>query len=254
MPVPRMYLLDWPQSPEPDYRGNSLLTLPEDGLGYQFVIVTTIPEEFDNPQVPSGIYCVFNSELFVEIHPEFELWAKRKFWSEFSSWTFTRRGGHEFPWDRTFGVIDYEELTRRVRRDGGVHSLGKVDTLFPDRALPRHFLIAPVPRPLPAIRFSASGIDRRIAADGSVAPDTYATTIKDAGYVNSGFSTVARYALPNPFPANYASQIAASHSSGTTVGTVAPAFGESGGGVELLFRAGLPAGSATQPLFHHDAL
>jgi hypothetical protein len=51
----------------------------------------------------------------------------------------------------------------------------------------------------------------------------------------SRIAAVGRYALPNVLSAFYRYRIAATKGTTVTTGTVAPAFGQSGGGVEALF-------------------
>ncbi len=97
------------------------------------------------------------------------------------------------------------------------------------------------------VRFSAYSNDRRIGSDGSLAKDTYATTIGDARFAVSGLAVAGRYALPNPSPAVYAYTIVSDADLWYRAGTARPANYQSGGGVEVLFSAGAPAGSAFKP-------
>lgn len=84
-------------------------------------------------------------------------------------------------------------------------------------------------------RFSAFPNDRRVHKNGSFRSGTYATTYHDAKAVPSGFAAVGRYALPNPLSARFMYTIVTARVP-TYVGAVAPAFGQAGGGVEVLFR------------------
>ena len=88
------------------------------------------------------------------------------------------------------------------------------------------------------VRFSAYNPDRRILQDGSLLPGTYATTDNDAGVVPSGLAAVGRYALPNLMPAIYHFNLVPSNPVTITCGTVAPANGQAGGGVEVCFNQG----------------
>jgi hypothetical protein len=92
-------------------------------------------------------------------------------------------------------------------------------------------------RPYSYYRFSAFYKDKRIADDGSFLPDTYATTYNDLHFVPSGFAAVGRYALPNPASAQYVFPIL-TFDRPTLMGTATPSFGQSGGGVEVLFQKG----------------
>ena len=93
------------------------------------------------------------------------------------------------------------------------------------------------------IRYNASRNDRRILTDGSVLPGTYATTDNDAQVVPSGLAVVGRYALPNQTPAIYRFVLVPPQSVPITCGTVAPAFGQAGGGVEACFIQGTAPGT-----------
>lgn len=94
--------------------------------------------------------------------------------------------------------------------------------------------------PLPANRvfhrLSPYNPDRRVnPANGNFLAGTYATTDSDFPFVPSGFAAVGRYALPSIQPASHHYQIEAPIHTPVTFGTVAPAFGQAGGGVEALF-------------------
>jgi hypothetical protein len=60
------------------------------------------------------------------------------------------------------------------------------------------------------------------------------------------FAVVGRYALPNLLPATYRFDIAVAMGVPGLVGTVSPAFGQAGGGVEVELTVGAPAGSLTR--------
>lgn len=51
----------------------------------------------------------------------------------------------------------------------------------------------------------------------------------------TGFIAVGRFALPNTLPASYRYEIEAPTGTSVDFGTVAPAFGQAGGGVEAYF-------------------
>lgn len=90
------------------------------------------------------------------------------------------------------------------------------------------------------VRFSAFKNDRRVRPDGSLLPGTYVTSERDAGVVPSGFAVVGRYALPNPISATNRFDIEVPGGISGLVGTVLPAFGQSGGGVEIELTNGAP--------------
>lgn len=95
-------------------------------------------------------------------------------------------------------------------------------------------------------RFSAFNPDRRIdPVTGSFLRGTYAAPESEVPFVPTGFVAVGRFALPNNLPASFHYKIEAP--AGTTVdfGTVAPAFGQAGGGVEAYFSEAVT--NATAP-------
>lgn len=97
-------------------------------------------------------------------------------------------------------------------------------------------------------RFSAYPKDRRVASDKSLLPGTYATTEADATNVRTGTDAVARYALPNPEPAS--NVFTSKPHPGTQVqrGIVAPAYGQPGGGVEVIFPQGTQLLTTSGPI------
>lgn len=97
------------------------------------------------------------------------------------------------------------------------------------------------------VRYSAFNPDFRISRNGSVRQGTYVTTVTDMPHVPSGLAAVGRYALPNPAPALYIYTMSPPSVVGLQCGTATPKFGQAGGGVEVLFTAALPAGTARGP-------
>jgi hypothetical protein len=81
-------------------------------------------------------------------------------------------------------------------------------------------------------RFLSSSYDPRYVG-GQLTAGTYLTTVLDKRYANSGFATVGRYALPIPLPASHVLKYRLLKGSLINVGTVAPMFGQAGGGVEI---------------------
>ncbi len=85
-------------------------------------------------------------------------------------------------------------------------------------------------------RFSAFNPDRRVdPVTGSFLAGTYAAPESEAPFVPTGFVAVGRFALPNTLPASYHYEIEAPAGTSVDFGTVAPAFGQAGGGVEAYF-------------------
>lgn len=83
-------------------------------------------------------------------------------------------------------------------------------------------------------RYISSPLDHRFDPSTSkLKSGTYLTSDLDRHHANTGFGSVGRYALPLPVPV--ASVIEYTLPAGTDikVGTVAPMFGQAGGGVEI---------------------
>lgn len=97
------------------------------------------------------------------------------------------------------------------------------------------------------VRFSAYSKDWRIKTDYGLEKNTYVTTIGDSRFAVSGLAIAGRYALPNPSPAVYAYTVIPGPGVRYYAGTARPANYQSGGGVEVLFKGGAPAGSAFKP-------
>jgi hypothetical protein len=96
-------------------------------------------------------------------------------------------------------------------------------------------------------RFSAYANDRRVTAGGALVPGTYATTEADATHVKTGRDAVKRYALPNPKPAVYVFTIDPPLITRLQRGVAQPAYGQPGGGVEVIFVNGSPDKTVTGP-------
>ena len=96
-------------------------------------------------------------------------------------------------------------------------------------------------------RFSAFANDRRVTANRGLLPGTYATTAADAARVATGRQAVARYALPNPTPAIHRFTIQPPAGTRFQRGIAQPAYGQPGGGVEVILTAGSPDKTVTLP-------
>jgi hypothetical protein len=91
----------------------------------------------------------------------------------------------------------------------------------------------------PFHRFSAFNPDRRIhPVTGRFLPGTYGCPDSETPFVPTGFTAVGRFALPNNLPASHHYEIEAAIGTSIDFGTVAPAFGQAGGGVEAFFQHG----------------
>ena len=86
-----------------------------------------------------------------------------------------------------------------------------------------------------------------MTATGALVPGTYATTEKDAKHVKTGRDAVKRYALPNPAPAVHVFTIDPPLRTRLKRGVAQPAYGQPGGGVEVIFVNGSPDKTVTGP-------
>jgi hypothetical protein len=101
-------------------------------------------------------------------------------------------------------------------------------------------------------RFFAFTPDRRVnPLTGDFLPGTYASPASEVPFLPTGFAVVGRLALPNNLPASHHFEISAAIGTDVDFGTVAPAFGQAGGGVEAFFSKGAKNASAP-PAVHPD--
>lgn len=96
-------------------------------------------------------------------------------------------------------------------------------------------------------RFSAYVNDFRITEKRGLKPGTFATTAEDAQNVHTGREAVARYALENKQSANKRFTITPQAEERLRQGVVQPAYGEPGGGVEVIFVDGTRDNSVSEP-------
>lgn len=95
-------------------------------------------------------------------------------------------------------------------------------------------------------RFSSFKPDRRITSTGDFVPGTYAVPESELPFLPTGFAVVGRLALPSPVPASHHYEISAKSATVVDFGTVAPAFGQAGGGVEAYFAHGATNASSSR--------
>lgn len=97
-------------------------------------------------------------------------------------------------------------------------------------------------------RFSAYADDRRITPKKGLSAGTFATTREDAdAHVKTGTDAVSRYALENKKPASNVFTIKPPSDTSLKRGIVEPAYGEVGGGIEVIFVYGTGDGTVTGP-------
>ncbi len=206
-----------------------LLALPETGMGFQFV------EGLSNSIRMQLL--VFNSEIAYDV-------TDLQLSDEGSPATILLNGTRLIQGmrsavevDGTLGLSSITVAPPRVVGGGGPTAppSGPASSVAPPSGLVTSY---PLPASRMFYRFSAYNPDKRVnPSNGDFAAGTYATTDSDHPLATSGFAAVGRYALPNVLSAFYRYQIEVPKGTNVTTGTVAPAFGQSGGGVEALFAA-----------------
>lgn len=215
-----------------DKHRDFFLSIPESGMGYQCIEQTL----YDGRK---KWYIIFNTELIV---PYEELERVKEYASKYDSY------------DRFLLSSEYERLSSSDKEI--------VDTKRLELKSKQDFLKSPSGskghNPVQVLtgltgdcagfkRFSAYKNDRRITDEGGLRSGSYVTTVTDISTVPSGLGAVARYALPNPWPAVYVFTVTPPVKTPIEYGTVQPAFFQSGGGVEVFFRDEIPAGSVSKP-------
>jgi hypothetical protein len=96
-------------------------------------------------------------------------------------------------------------------------------------------------------RFSAYVNDFRITQKKGLTAGTFATTAEDAENVRTGREAVARYALENKASANKRFTISPAGETKVREGVVQPAYGEPGGGIEVIFVDGTGDNTVSGP-------
>lgn len=207
-----------------------LLHSPESGMGFQFVEVAMK----DGPQL-SGV--AYNAEfLLLDGEPPERL--KHAADEPVSRMILTLEGALQKSEDiTTLRVVTRAWETSSVVREtagdeGGAAADAPVETIASEEEFKR---------------FSAFPNDRRVTANRGLLPGSYATTATDARSVATGSQAVARYALPNSTPAIHRFSIQPPAGTSIQRGTAQPAYGQPGGGVEVIFTAGSPDHTVTLP-------
>ena len=134
---------------------------------------------------------------------------------------------------------------------GGIGMLGKMPRLATKSRLP-----AIIPEAINApiqftnkgdvfVRYATRADDFKITSGNGISPGTFATTANDTANIRAGFDATKRYALPSDKPAIYPFEIRPPAGTPVQIGRVAPAYGKSGGGAEVIFPYGVSNGSVT---------
>lgn len=226
----------------PDPLQTWLSTQPEYGMGYQKVTAT-----LDDGSTANGL--VFNSQVFLK-ETEYSSLVVREEWSE-----VLKEAGKSKRSITSVQLIPRPPETLRgvkqiVSGTGTRTLLGESYDLIiqaeggPAKDAPE----APTIAGEVFKRFSAYANDRRVTEKNGLTPGTFATTREDAdAFVKTGTDAVKRYALENKTPASNVFTINPPEQTSLKRGIVAPAYGEPGGGVEVIFVNGSPDGTVTGP-------
>lgn len=97
-------------------------------------------------------------------------------------------------------------------------------------------------------RFSAYEKDFRVTENKGLTSGTFGTTEEDSKNIKTGMDAVARYALEKKMSANNVFTIKPPSNTKLKQGVVEPAYGEPGGGVEVIFVDGSPDNTVTGPI------
>lgn len=203
-----------------------LLKFPETGMGFQIVYAS------DGPKPPTYwlVYATARALRIGLSDPEESQLQSRQVRSEI---------------DEMFSATSLRNVELRTSRLVRQRS---VPSSF-DEALPIQAGADPLPSALIKIsttaagqvfyRFSSRFNDPRVhLGTGDWLPGTYGTTATDKPLAPSGFAAVGRYALPYAEPASFVRAICPEPGTPIQIGTVAPSFGQAGGGVEVYFPRG----------------
>ncbi|MGD0061045.1 MAG: hypothetical protein ABSD58_16650 [Verrucomicrobiia bacterium] len=203
---------------------DDLLNQAESGMGYQIVQAT-----MDDDRTKCGIafnseVLLFDDESFGDFARHFQLFEYKTALGEL------RPSGQRVKALRVIPQASARQQTASVKESAPTYAKrtgGAADAPCEETKAGDVFR-----------RFSAFANDRRIRPDGGVYPGTYATTKEDGDKVKTGQEAVARYALPNPMPASYKFTIEPHEDTVIQKGIAQPAYGQPGGGVEVIFTKG----------------
>jgi len=220
----------------PDEIQNSLINRAEYGMGYQKVIAT-----LDTGVRENGI--IVNAEVFMND-------AERASKEMFDKWEVIIEEARK----SQRSVVEVQLVRRPAEGLRGVRRVAvnaKKALLQESLAAVGPAKDAPVTLTLEGEafkRFSAYANDRRVTASRGLTSGTFATTREDAdAHVKTGTDAVHRYALENKTPASNMFTITPPEQTNLQRGIVEPAYGEPGGGVEVIFVKGSPDGTVTGP-------
>lgn len=220
----------------PDEIQKALINHAEYGMGYQKVIAT-----LDTGVQKRGI--VVNAQVFMDD-------AERASQKMFEDWEVIIKEAQK----SQRSVVNVQLIHRSAESLRGVRQVAlnaKKNLLQESFSAVGPAKNAPVTLTLEGEifkRFSAYADDRRVTAGRGLTHGTFATTREDAdAHVRTGTDAVHRYALENKTPASNVFTITPPEQTNLQRGMVEPAYGEPGGGVEVIFVNGSPDGTVIGP-------
>lgn len=209
-----------------------LLDLEETGPGFQLVRV-------NNGSVKKDLLAL-NATYAIEITgQELSGWSIRE-WMHDLEQALDQSSGLR----KSEGYEEIELLASRISMPRSIaYSSGTatISALAPPSSLVKAVKLSVARR---FHRFSPFNPDRRVnPVTGDFLPGTYACPESEFPFIPTGFAAVGRLALPSPIAASHHYQIEAlkdpkGNPLHVLFGTVTPAFGQAGGGVEALFPNG----------------
>ncbi len=146
-------------------------------------------------------------------------------------------------WIRTLGVLDRSLENDRIvsSTEFKLFPIGP----FPNPPQPRQWTYGHLPfigltgTSEVYYRWEPWPVSRRInQATGMVAPGTFSAPLSEIPFMPTGFSAVARLALPGLLPACFRWELKPPPNTATRCGASVPLYGQSGGGVEVAFQGG----------------
>jgi hypothetical protein len=202
----------------------SLVRQPESGMGYQVVDVKTL-----DLQTKRGV--VYNAELLTLDEDRV---SDRVIMLTKSVNEALRTASSAVGRFRSLSVVSDFRTTMLTKREAKVWGASDGE---PDKTKDGEKFY----------RFSAFENDHRVTGENSLSPGSYATTEEDGAKVKTGKEAVERYALPSDDPASYRFSIKPLKDTKIQKGTVQPANGHQGGGVEVIFTDGTTKDTVTRP-------
>jgi hypothetical protein len=225
----------------PDWLQILLITRPEYGMGYQ-----RVRAKLSTGSTEVGM--VFNAQVFVK---EVES-ASEKLLDSWENIVSEARKS-------LFTISSIELIPRPPQTLKGIRRIAianakRRDLLTESAKMHADIPAKDAPITLTAVgevfkRFSAYTNDRRVTDKKGLTAGTFATTKEDADqHIKTGTDAVSRYALENKKPASNVFTINSPKDIDLQRGTVEPAYGETGGGVEVIFVNGCPDGTVSGPV------